>query len=228
MNSPRRNRRFTRFPVVLVALLAILGSLAPTASAQTNPGAVLATQFFGSITGEEAGYLTSSDAVLYTPEGDYVGRAGLGTFGDDLAASFAHLEFSIESAAQAGELVIVSLTITGVNTGSYHGIAANCAGITVPAVAMLRVSDQVVVSEAWKSLPVELRYHVPQMEQVTMVTEQRIDYDRDLITSQISAVNLLDPGDRPGCAAKHEPVAPVAPYVPPACTNAETCELPMW
>ncbi len=200
MNSPRRNRRITRFPVVLVALLAILGSLAPTASAQTNPGAVLATQFFSSITGEEAGYLTSTDAVLYTPEGDYVGRAGLGTFGDDLAASFAHLEFSNQVAAQAGELVIVSLTITGVNTGSYHGLAANCAGISVPAVAVLRVTEQQIVTELFHMGPEMPQVAVTQVDTRTLVTEQRIDYDRDLITSQISAVNLLDPGDRPGCA----------------------------
>jgi hypothetical protein len=108
----------------------------------------------------------------------------------------------VEDAAQAGEMVIVSLTITGVNTGSYQGLAANCAGISAPAVAMLRVSEQSVVSEAWASTPVELRYHVPQMEQVTMVVEQWIDYDRALIASQISAVNLMDPGDRPGCSAE--------------------------
>lgn len=186
MNTPRRNPHINRFPVALVAsLLAILSSLTPTVSAQSSPGAVLATQFFGSITGEVAGYHPSPDAVLHTPEGDYAGRAGLVTFGNDLEASFAYLDFSMEAAVQAGEMVIVSLTITGVNTGSYQGIAANCAGITVPAVAVLRVSEQQNVSRALAE---------------PVVVEQWIDYDRNLIASQVSDVNLMDPGDRPGCA----------------------------
>ncbi len=186
MNTRRRNRRINRFPIVLVSsLLAILSSLAPTVSAQTTPSADLATQFFGGITGEAGGYRLSPDAVLHTPEGDYVGGAGLVTFGDDLAASFTYLEFSMQSAVQAGEMVIVSLTITGVNTGSYRGIAANCAAITVPAVAVLRVSEQPNVTGELAE---------------TAVVEQWIDYDRTLIASQISSVNLMDPRDRPGCA----------------------------
>ncbi|MDQ3653716.1 MAG: ester cyclase [Chloroflexota bacterium] len=188
MNTPRRSRRINRLRVALVAtLLAILSSVAPSLSAQTSPGAVVATQFFGSITGEEAGYQLSPDAMLHTPEGDYVGRAGLVTFGDDLAASFAYLDFSMQAAVQAGEMVIVSLTITGVNTGNYHGIAANCAGVTIPAVAVLRVSE---------------RQHITGALAETVVVEQWIDYDRVLIASQISAVNLMDPGDRPGCAGQ--------------------------
>jgi len=60
MNTRRRDRRIYSFSAALVAsLLAILSSLSPTVSAQTAPGAVLATQFFGSITGEEADYQLS-------------------------------------------------------------------------------------------------------------------------------------------------------------------------
>jgi SnoaL-like polyketide cyclase len=197
-----RSRSHASRPIVaaLLAALSLISVLAPPASAQGVPDDFLATQFFAAIGDEAAAYQLSADAVLHTPEGDFSGRAGLVQFGDGLEASFSDLAFSTQYATQAGDLLMISLTITGINTDSYRGVEANCAGIAIPAVAMLRVTEQSVVSEAWKSTPPELRYHVSQMEQVTMVVEQWIDYDADAIARQIAAINELDASVRPDCA----------------------------
>ncbi len=206
MNVHRNRPSFSRS--IVVSVLAVLGmtlAFMPSTVAQEAASQVLATQFFDAVGGNASLLLVSPDAVLHTPEGDYAGRAGLNQFGDDLGASFSNVAFSTQSAAQAGNLVIVSFTLTGINSGSYQGIAANCAGIAVPGVAVLKVSEQsAVVTEPWTSGAMSEHFDIVQVRDVDMVVEQWIDYDRDLIASQISAFNLIDPSLpnlRPGCAA---------------------------
>ena len=193
MNTYRRNRRINPFPVALVAsLLAVVGlvaGLAPSASAQVVPRNI---QFFDAIGDGTALYSVSPDAVLHTPEGEFVGRAGLTEFGDELEGSFTHLAFATTSVETAGSRTIVSFTLTGINTGSYHGLVANCAGISVPGVAVLQLNQANPSSDG------EFRQDAEGA--LNRVAEQWISYDEAQITSQISAVNLMDPKDRPGCA----------------------------
>ena len=82
----------------------------------------------------------SPDAVLHSPEGEFVGREGLAQFGEELESSFSNVTFSTKSVEIAGPLTIISFTLTGLNTGEYRGMVSNCAGISVPGVAVLRMS----------------------------------------------------------------------------------------
>ncbi len=225
-----RNRSFikTRFSIVVAVLatLSLGAGFVPSASAQVAPASSMAIQFFDAVGGNASLLLVSPDAVLHTPEGDYAGRAGLNQFGDDLGASFSNVAFSTQSAAQAGNLVIVSFTLTGINTSSYQGIAANCAGIAVPGVAVLKVSEEQVAIEHFQMGPDLQQIAVTQVDTRTLVTEQWIDYDRDVIASQLSAFNQIDSNTRPGCADHVLPQA-VSTYEPPlSCLAANLCSLP--
>jgi hypothetical protein len=214
-------------------MLATLGLLLGLVASFTGTSAQIVPvniQFFDAIGGGTSLYAVSPDAVLRTPEGNYVGRAGLTQFGDDLEGSFSNLAFSTTSVETTGSLTVITFTLTAINTGSYHGLAANCAGIAVPGEAALRVDEQTVVSESWASTPREERSDVPQLEQVSTVVEQWISYDEAQIKSQISAVNLMDPEDRPGCADRvlfqTYQDAPAASEPAPTCLPAQKCELP--
>jgi hypothetical protein len=74
----------------------------------------------------------------------------------------------------------------------------------------------------------------PDMQQIpfalvdtqTVVSEQWVDYDRDLIASQIAAFNQLDSSSRPGCAAQEAPAAVSTYEPPPSCLAANYCALP--
>jgi hypothetical protein len=214
-------------------MLATLGLLLGLVASFTSASAQVVSldlQFFAAISGTSL-YSVSHEAVLHTPEGNYVGRAGLSQFGDDLEGSFSNLAFSTTSVETTGSLTVITFTLTGINTGSYHGLAANCAGIAVPGEAALRVVEQTVVSESWASTPREERSDVPQLEQVSTVVEQWISYDEAQIRSQISAVNLMDPEDRPGCADRvlfqSAQEAPDPVYEPaPSCDAPANCRLP--
>jgi predicted ester cyclase len=172
MNARRLNRWIVALLLVVTALVA---GFAPNVNAQGTTGSTLAVQFFDTIAGATPGYALDANAVLHTPDGDYAGLAGMDEYRASLAASFSNLQFSLQNAAQAGNLVIASFTMTGINTGAYAGLAANCAAISIPGVAMLRLTDG-------------------------SVAEQWISYDTDLIASQIGAFNQIDASSRPGCA----------------------------
>jgi hypothetical protein len=228
-SSHSARRTFAGVLATLGLLLGLVASLTG-ASAQVIP---LNIQFFDVIGGGTSLYSVSSGALLHSPEGEFVGRSGLTQFGDELGSSFSNLAFSTTSVETAGSLTVISFTLTGVNTGSYHGLAANCAGIAVPGKATLRVDEQTLVSESWASTPREERSDVPELEQASMVVEQWISYDEAQIKSQISAVNLMDPEDRPGCADhalfQDDQDAPAAsePELAPTCLlPAQKCEQP--
>ncbi len=204
MNAQRTLRPFsnaTRALVVLLAALSLVfGSVAAT-SAQELSALAVSNQFISSIEAGTSLPLLSRNAVLHTPEGDFVGRSGPAEFGQVLAGSFTNLDFATHSAVEIpGGLVLVSFTLTGVNTGSYRGVEANCAGFAVPGVALLSVERRTIVSPSWLETAREQRTDLPVYEDVDMVVEQWIDYDGDLLASQIAAFNAIDANLRPGCA----------------------------
>ena len=90
--------------------------------------------------------------------------------------------------------------MTGINIGSWHGLAANCAGITVDGVAILKTDQETI------SLGAVSPNRYDEIIERTVVVEQWISFDDAQIQSQISAVNLMDPQDRPGCADRVVPV----------------------
>jgi hypothetical protein len=211
MNSPSTAHPFRSFRRTLFAALATLGLIigltASFAGASTQAPS-LDSQFFNVIGGGNAQFLMVPDAQLHTPEGDYAGLSGLRAFGNDLGDSFSNITFATKSVDQAGSLMVVSFTLNGINTGSYHGLAATCTGISVPGVVVLQTNEAGFVVEQW------------------------IGYDADAISSQIASFNQFDPNTRPGCADHNilpQDEAPVAAptYQPaPSCPNNMKCSLP--
>src|SRR5680860_252826 len=200
MNAHPNTRSFARsrlsFIAILLATFGMVFSFVPSTTAQVVPTSSLAIQFFDVIGGGNSLFLVSPDAVLHTPEGEFIGRAGLSQFGNELESSFTGVEFSTQVVEYAHPLVIVSFTLTGINTGSYHGAEANCAGISAPGVAVLKVSE----GDQWLSGAMSQYIEGSETGLANLVTEQWIGYDSDLIASQISAFNELDPSTRPGCS----------------------------
>ena len=204
MNAQSRTRSHSKlsFFALLLAVLGLIMGLAPASAQVVPPSSLLATQFFAAIGGEVTAYQLSADAVLHTPDGDFTGQAGLTQFGEELDASFAGLAFTTDSVAQAGELVIISFTLTGINSGALQGLDANCARVAVPAVAMLHVTEQAMSHDPLGA------YLVVTID--TIVTEQWISYDRDLLASQGADFNPLDPSTRSGCADHVVAATPVS------------------
>jgi hypothetical protein len=190
---------------LLVATLGTMVTAVPVTAAQVAPDLALALDYTDALNGGPSLFTISPTAALHTPEGEFVGRDAVSAFRTTLESSFTHLRFTTDAVEQAGEggaVVIVSFTLTGVSTGSYHGLAANCAGVMVPGVAVLRLGAAGVV-------------------------EQWIGYNAAVLSSQVADANWSGAYQAYDCAG-HEPAAPTPAYVPPVCTNAETCELPMW
>jgi hypothetical protein len=198
-HHPRTHASRLLFAVVL-AVLALLSGLVTPGHAQVASGPLLATQFFDAIASDSSSYMVGADAVLHTPVGDFHGRSGLTDFGDELEASFSGITFATQSAAQISNLVIVSFTFTGINTGSYQGLPPNCAGVAVPGVAVLRIEEQVVSGDSWEAGQLGQHLDGSEMIRAIVVTEQWIDYDADMLASQIASFNEFDPSTRPGCA----------------------------
>ena len=148
-----------------LATLSLVIGLSTSLAGAVSQAPSLDSQFFNAIGGGGSQFLIVPGARLHTPEGDYTGRGGLAAFGNDLGDSFSNVTFTTKSVEQAGVLMIVSFTLTGINTGSYHGVVSNCAGITVPGVAVLQTNEAGFVVEQW------------------------IGYDADTITNQIASFN---------------------------------------
>ena len=196
MNT-HRTSRFSFFAILLAALTLLLSSGPSTAQIAPTPN--LANQFFGAIGSGNSLFVLSPGAVLHTPEGEFVGWDGPSQFGEELNASFSDVEFNTNSVEYVESLLIVDFTLTAINTGSYQGVAANCAGIAVPGVAVLMVSEDRVV-------------------------EQWIGYDSDVVANQIAAFNSFDPSARPGCS-EHVMPQDWPPYEPaPSCIKVNQCE----
>ncbi len=213
MNARRNSRSLAHAERSLLTLLfaAIVLALVFTSntSAQDAAPSVVAAQYFDAIHGSASAALTDPGAVLHTPEGVFTGAAALSRFGETLESSFSYLDFESHSVETVDNLVVIAFTMTGVNTGSYLNVTANCAAIAVPGVAYIELGEAGVV-------------------------EQWIDYDRRALTNQISAVNQLDPGDRPGCANALQARANLATITPPTpipssphrCQSVGECQTP--
>jgi hypothetical protein len=202
-NTRARSRSQTWVVTIMLATLGMIFSLAPSASSQVLPATATASLVFSSIGGDEPFLLISPSAVLHTPEGEYVGHFGLSQFGEDLDASFSDVEFDTQSAVEAGGMTIVSFTFTGVSTGTYRGVSASCAGVSIPGVAMIRTGE-IGIEEQW------------------------ISYNGDALASQIAAFNEFDPSSRTGCDDHVlEQSAPVPVAEPaPSCRSVQDCRLP--
>ncbi len=120
--------------------------------------------------------LVSPAAIIHSPDGEYLGVEGAGEFANALHASFSNLTFTVLGLTQEGDLTTVRWVMTGVHTGSYQGLPANCAGVTVQGIAVLQFSNSLIV-------------------------EQWIAYDRLALTHQIEHFNAISPDTRPGCDA---------------------------
>lgn len=159
----------------------------------------MAVQYFDGLLGSDplnaTSALVSPDALLHTPEGSFQGVDGAVQFAAGLRHSFTDLEFAMQSSTAVGDLTVVEFTMTGTHTGSYHGLGANCAVITVPGMAMLRLSD-------------------------AGITEQWISYDRRAVIDQIHAFSRFDAGEGTACTGGPSPV----PSGAPACLAANECE----
>lgn len=187
---------------IMLATLGMIFSLAPSASTQVLPATGFASLVFNSIGGDEPLLLISPSAVFHTPEGEYVGHFGPSQFGEDLDASFSDVEFTTESAEEAGGMTIVSFTFTGISTGSYRGVAATCAGFSIPGVATIQTGE-IGIEEQW------------------------ISYDGDALAQQMLDFNEFDPSSGSGCA--DHPMVEAAPLPvaepAPSCHSAHDCRL---
>jgi len=220
-----------RLLTLLVVAIVSLSLASPSATASVAPSSTLAVQFFQSVGGETPWHLLGNDAVLHTPEGTFRGSSGPAQFGEALGASFSDVQFAVNSVAHASsDYVIASFTLTGINTGSYRGLDANCAAIAVPGVALLHLFEATVIANWWPmhSDP----YAEPPLETVTVVTEQWVNYDADVVASQIAAFNALDSTFRPDCSDHRANSTDVvqgpesAPDLIPSCHDTGRCAIP--
>jgi len=188
----------TTLVLVIASFLLTAGHASGLAQTDSRP---MAVQYFdrmlGNVNLDTAAAIVSQDALLHTPEGSFQGQDGALHFAAGLRGSFSSLEFTIENAAEVGDLVVVRFTMTGTHTGPYLGLQANCAGIAVPGMAILRTSD-------------------------AGMTEQWIDYDRQTVIEQIHAFSRFDAGEGTACTGGQ----PIAPSGAPACLSATECETP--
>lgn len=155
----------------LLALTTTLVTGSPgSATAQVAPLPALSLQYVDQIL--EVGNLAiatsliAPEAVLVTPEGEFVGPAGASAFNTTLQESFGDLEFEVTAASADGEDLQIAFTMTGIQTGTYLGIPAHCATITVPGTATLDVENG-------------------------MIQGQQVDYDQHAMSSQAARFNRL-------------------------------------
>jgi len=206
MNTHRNNRSlsYVERSLIILLLAAIALALAHASAArdlETTPQA-LASQYFDAVDGSGSLALIGRNAVLHTPEGDFAGRAGTSEFGTELQASFSKLDSATQSVEAVDNLIIVRFALTGINTGGYHDVAANCAGFAVPGVAVLKVSEGEVV-------------------------EQWIGYDNHWMVNQLLAFNQFDPNIvRQSCAAQVPAQSAPAFEAPTTCLSANRCQMP--
>lgn len=186
--------------ILLIAAIGLALAFTQPAAAQGARPQVLAAQFFDAVNGNGSLALANPNAVLHSPEGEFLGRAGIAEFGAGLHASFSDLEFATQSVEAVDHLVIVRFALTGTNTGGYHDVAANHAGFAVPGVAVLRIGEEGVV-------------------------EQWIGYDSHWIVNQLLAFNQFDPNIIPANRAGQAQVPDAPAYEPPpTCLSPNECE----
>lgn len=212
MTRPSKIHQLSRsFRYALLTILAVFGlaaSLVPSAtSAQEDSALLYAGQLFQSITEHSSTFLGGPYTLTHTPEGTFTGYAGPAQFGEILSESFSNIDFRIQSIAQASDdWVIASFILTGIHTGDYQGLEANCAAIEVPGIALLHFGEYLAQVDNPDSGTLG-QYLDPVMETRSHIVEQWLEYDEALIGGQIEVFNDIQPNLRPGCA-DWTPVAP--------------------
>jgi hypothetical protein len=232
MNAHTHINRFSRsrFSVItwLLVALGMALTFTPTTSAQEATPEVLATQFFDAVGGNATLMLFSDNAVLHSPEGEFGGRSGVALFGLEMGASFTDLTFATQSVEAVDNLLIIRFALTGINTGGYHDVEANCAGFAVPGVAVLQFGETSFVTDHWSAGA--MSQHLDGLE-VTVsevgVVEQWIGYDSHSVVNQLLAFNQFDPNvTRTTCADVSAAQDAPTYQAPPACLTATLCESP--
>jgi hypothetical protein len=201
MNA-RRLSRTSRLFFAMIAILLLTASQLAGGSAQTDRSQI-ANGYLGAIQSGSPLALVSPHSVLFTPEGTFAGQDSLGRFGKTLDASFDNVSFATNSTQSVGEYLMIEFTFTGIHTGDYLGATAECAGVSVPGVAVVHVG-------------------------LSGIAQQWISYDQGAVLEQIDAFSQLDSSTRPTCEsqgfADNEPAG--APIWAPGCLAANRCNEP--
>ncbi len=201
MNA-RHHTNVTRLFFVLVAMLLLTASHLVGGSAQTG-GLQVPDRYFNAIQDGSTYALVSPHAVLHTPEGVFAGQDSLGRFGEKLDASFDNVSLTTTSTRSVGEYLLIEFTFTGIQTGDYLGVSADCAGVSVPGVAIVHVGT-------------------------SGITQQWISYDQGAMLDQIETFAQLDSNSRPTCESQGfgEPEPARDPIWAPGCIAANRCSEP--
>jgi len=136
---------------IVILVTALLMSVSPAAAAPPD-APVMSVQFFEAVPGgldvDVAAAIVASDALIHTPEGDFVGSEGAGQFAATLQESFSNVSFATQEPSVVGDFATVRWTMTGIHSGSYHGLQATGADVSVDGIAILRFDDLAIV-EQW-------------------------------------------------------------------------------
>ncbi|MEJ7901628.1 MAG: ester cyclase [Thermomicrobiales bacterium] len=126
-------------------------SISPAHAAPVDAPAV-SIQFFDAVLGaidlDVAATIVSVDALLHTPDGEFVGPGGAGQFATALQNSFSNVTFVVQEPALAGDLVTMRWAMTGVHTGTYQGLVPIGAPVSLTGLAILRF-DEAAIVEQW-------------------------------------------------------------------------------
>ena len=203
MNTLRNTFAF-RLSLVFFAMLLLTASQLAGGSAQTG-GFQVSDRYFNAVEDGSAFSLISPHSVLHTPAGTFAGPNSLVRFGEKLDASFDNVSFATTSTHSEGEYLLINFTFTGIHTGDYLGVGADCAGVAVPGVAVVHVG-------------------------LSGITEQWISYDQDLMLNQINAYAQVDSSLRPTCESQGftnpEAESPKESIWAPGCIAANRCNEP--
>jgi predicted ester cyclase len=173
------NVRPLRTGLVVLSTCLMLTGAATDLTAQTSPPP-LTIRYVDQILErgdlQMATALISPGAVLSTPEGEFLGPAGVAAFTAELAESFSNVDFRIDGTHYEDDNLLIEFTLTGTQSGTYQGIPGRCATINVPGTVLLDLDDG-------------------------MVDDQWIDYDQAEIVRQVDRFNQLASAEGITCAS---------------------------
>jgi hypothetical protein len=135
--------------LLLIALGLLLANwLVPVSAAQAGQAGnhdELASILFDEVIGNGSmalgDTLVSPQALILTPEGEFLGAEGLNEFLSILQRSFPDVTFVARHMIVEGDTVHVWWSMTGRHLGEYEGRAASCAMIAVNGESLLRIDD---------------------------------------------------------------------------------------
>ncbi|MDQ3227769.1 MAG: ester cyclase [Chloroflexota bacterium] len=173
----RRTGLILATAMFIACLLAFGLTRIPTVSEAGSANTGTTHQFFGLLNGQDDADMEAmytDDAVIQSPEGQFVGPAGSSEFMTTLTDAFPTASFTIQRLERINDTIVAQWTMAGVQYGPYQGRDASCAGVAMNGVAVIQFEDQ-LIDNLW------------------------IHYDRLSIVRQIESFRELDPGTRPTC-----------------------------